>query len=244
MAILVDQNQIHKTCSAGTGKKHPRFLMQLEGPVLDQLLRLCGSVSLEEFGNAYRGITRFSVDQWAQILSLLTQIKEQFTLISSRTTPGNKQDTMTANGLIRLYTVQLLLLLIQIRRTQEEGGWKENLQNNLVHTGMYQQVHDIAIYLQNHCSEKNSLDQIAAHFFISRSYLTRIFRKVTGFTITEYQNICRIKKAQLLLRETELSMTDIALEAGFINLPYFERVFRKTTSLTPLQYRRQMRPYS
>ena len=56
--------------------------------------------------------------------------------------------------------------------------------------------------------------------------------------------ICRIKKAQLLLRETELSMTDIALEAGFINLPYFERVFRKTTSLTPLQYRRQMRPYS
>ena len=244
MAILVDQNQIHKTCPAGTGKKHHRFLMQLEGPVLDQLLRLCGSVSLEEFGNAYRGITRFSVDQWAQILSLLTQIMEQFTLISSRTTPGNKQDTMTANGLIRLYTVQLLLLLIQIRRTQEEGGWKENLQNNLVHTGMYQQVHDIAIYLQNHCSEKNSLDQIATHFFISRSYLTRIFRKVTGFTITEYQNICRIKKAQLLLRETELSMTDIALEAGFINLPYFERVFRKTTSLTPLQYRRQMRPYS
>ena len=147
MAILVDQNQIHKTCPAGTGKKHHRFLMQLEGPVLDQLLHLCGSVSLEEFGNAYRGITRFSVDQWAQILSLLTQIKEQFTLISSRTTPGNKQDTTTANGLIRLYTVQLLLLLIQIRKTQEEGGWKENLQNNLVHTGMYQQVHDIAIYL-------------------------------------------------------------------------------------------------
>lgn len=97
MAILVDQNQIHKTCPAGTGKKHHRFLMQLEGPVLDQLLHLCGSVSLEEFGNAYRGITRFSVDQWAQILSLLTQIKEQFTLISSRTTPGNKQDTTTAN---------------------------------------------------------------------------------------------------------------------------------------------------
>ena len=62
--------------------------MQLEGPVLDQLLRLCGSVSLEEFGNAYRGITRFSVDQWAQILSLLTQIKEQFTLISSRQLPA------------------------------------------------------------------------------------------------------------------------------------------------------------
>ena len=241
MAILVGQNQIHKTCPAGTGKKHHRFLMQLEGPVLDQLLLLCGSVSLEEFGNTYRGITRFSKDQWAHILSLLTQIKEQFTLVLSQTTNGSKQDTTAINGLIRLYIVQLLLFLIQIRKTQEEGGWKENLQSNLVHTGMYQQVHDIAIYLQNHCNEKNSLDQIAAHFFISRSYLTRIFRKVTGFTITEYQNICRIKKAQLLLRETELSMTDIALEAGFINLPYFERVFRKTTSLTPLQYRRQMR---
>ncbi len=243
MAILVDRDQIHKTCPAGTGKKHHRFLMQLEGSALDEVLRLCGSISLEEFGTAYRGITAFSENQWSQILKLLTQIKEQFSLISSRNNTDECHFANAVRGLILLYTAQLLLLLIQIRKSNEESDWKEGLQSNLVRTGMYQQVHDIAIYLQNHYKEKTSLDRIAAHFFISRSYLTRIFHKVTGFTIAEYQNICRIKKAQSLLKETELSMTDIALESGFVNLPYFERIFRKTTSLTPLQYRRQIRSY-
>lgn len=75
-------------------------------------------------------------------------------------------------------------------------------------------------------------------FFISRSYLTRIFRTVTGFTVNEYQNICRIKKAQILLRETSLTMTEIAMETGFGSLPYFERVFRKATAQTPMQYKK------
>ena len=43
MAILVDQNQIHKTCPAGNGKSHHRFLLQLEGEALSCLLKLCGS---------------------------------------------------------------------------------------------------------------------------------------------------------------------------------------------------------
>ena len=58
------------------------------------------------------------------------------------------------------------------------------------------------------------------------------------FTVNEYQNICRIKKAQILLRETSLTMTEIAMETGFGSLPYFERVFRKATAQTPMQYKK------
>ena len=137
-----------------------------------------------------------------------------------------------------LYTAQLLLLLIRTRSRAEAEGWKEPGQTNIVHTGMYQKVHEIAIYLQNHSAGKLCLDDLAAHFFISRSYLTRIFRTVTGFTVNEYQNICRIKKAQILLRETSLTMTEIAMETGFGSLPYFERVFRKATAQTPMQYKK------
>ena len=59
MAILVDQNQIHKTCPAGNGKSHHRFLLQLEGEALSCLLKLCGFRGLLEFGEQYRGITCF-----------------------------------------------------------------------------------------------------------------------------------------------------------------------------------------
>ena len=48
MAILVDQNQIHKTCPAGNGKSHHRFLLQLEGEALSCLLKLCGFRGLLE----------------------------------------------------------------------------------------------------------------------------------------------------------------------------------------------------
>lgn len=143
--------------------------------------------------------------------------------------------------MIRLYTAQLLLLLIRVRSGEEAQGWREPRQSSLVHTGMYQKVHEIAIYLQNNSARKLCLDDLAAHFFISRSYLTRIFRTVTGFTVSEYQNICRIKKAQILLRETSMSITEISMETGFGSLPYFERVFRQTAAQTPLQYRQSVR---
>lgn len=237
MAILVDQNQIHKTCPAGTKKSHHRFLLQLEGETLSSLLKLCGFKGLLEFGEQYRGITCFSGKEWGQILEQLEKIKEE--MRKAQSSPGQSDaEKKAAAGLVRLYTAQLLLFLTRARSREEAGGWKEPGQTNLVHTGMYQKVHEIAIYLQNHSAEKLCLDDLAAHFFISRSYLTRIFRTVTGFTVNEYQNICRIKKAQILLRETSMTMTEIAMETGFGSLPYFERVFRRAAAQTPLEYKK------
>ncbi len=237
MAILVDQNQIHKTCPAGTKKSHHRFLLQLEGEALNSLLKLCGFRGLLEFGEQYRGITCFSDGEWKQVLEQLERIKKEMNM--ARSMPGRSDtEKRTAAGLIQLYTAQLLLLLIRARSREEAEGWKEPGQTNLVHTGMYQKVHEIAIYLQNNSARKLCLDDLAAHFFISRSYLTRIFRTVTGFTVNEYQNICRIKKAQILLRETSMTMTEIAMETGFGSLPYFERVFRRATAQTPMQYKK------
>ena len=237
MAILVDQNQIHKTCPAGTKKCHHRFLLQLEGETLSGVLKLSGFKGLWEFGEQYRGITCFPDDEWRQMLKLLEKIKEEIN--NSRGGSGRSDaEKRAATGLVRLYTAQLLLLLARVRSRKETESWKETENTNLVHTGMYQKVHEIAIYLQNHSSDKICLDDLAAHFFISRSYLTRIFRTVTGFTVNEYQNICRIKKSQILLRETSMTMTEIAMETGFGSLPYFERVFRRATAQTPMQYKK------
>ena len=77
MAILVDQNQIHKTCPAGTQTCHHRFLLQLEGETLSSLLRVCGFKSLLEFGAQYRGITWFSDREWEMVLEQLNIIKRE-----------------------------------------------------------------------------------------------------------------------------------------------------------------------
>lgn len=84
----------------------------------------------------------------------------------SQSAPGwSDTEKRTAEGMVRLYTAQLLLILIRTRSRAEAEGWKEPGQTNIVHTGMYQKVHEIAIYLQNHSAGKLCLDDLAAHFY-------------------------------------------------------------------------------
>lgn len=237
MAILVDQNQIHKTCPAGTQTCHHRFLLQLEGETLNRLLKICGFNSLLEFGEQYKGITWFSDEEWEMVLEQLKIIKREMKNAGSISGHSDTERKIST-GLVNLYTAQLLLFLTRVRNRNEAEGWKGTDYRNLVHTGMYQKVHEIALYLQNHSAQKICLDELSARFFISRSYLTRIFRRVTGFTVNEYQTVCRIKKAQMLLKETSMTMTEIAMETGFGSLPYFERVFRQETDQTPIQYKK------
>ena len=97
MAILVDQNQIHKTCPAGNGKSHHRFLLQLEGEALSCLLKLCGFRGLLEFGEQYRGITCFSDGEWKQVLEQLEKIKKEMSM--SQSAPGwSDTEKRTAEG--------------------------------------------------------------------------------------------------------------------------------------------------
>ena len=72
-------------------------------------------------------------------------------------------------------------------------------------------------------------------------YLALGFRGVTGFTINDYLNVNRIKKAHRLLLETDDSITSIAEQLGYENITYFERVFKKYRNMTPLKYRNYYR---
>ena len=103
---------------------------------------------------------------------------------------------------------------------------------------VWQNQQIVALYLQNHLAESCSLDELSAHFFISRSRLTRMFKSVTGFTVNEYLTVYRVRSAKTLLDKTDLSITEISLRAGFGNITYFERVFKRLTGMTPMQYKK------
>jgi len=73
---------------------------------------------------------------------------------------------------------------------------------------------------------------------MSRSNLMRVFRKATGQTPIEYLLRLRIQKAMELLRNSSLSITEIALEVGFNDSNYFTRQFRRVLGETPRSFRR------
>ena len=64
---------------------------------------------------------------------------------------------------------------------------------------------------------------------------------MTGFTVNEYMNVARTKKAQNLLVHSGYSITEIAEILGFESITYFERVFKKYTDDTPMKYRKRMK---
>jgi AraC-like DNA-binding protein/ligand-binding sensor protein len=92
-------------------------------------------------------------------------------------------------------------------------------------------------YIARHFSEEISLASVADTLHVNTSYLSTLFRQVTGTTFKEYLNRIRIEEAARLLSNTDYPVMEIAIACGYKDQSYFTKVFKKLTGLTPRQYR-------
>ncbi len=93
-------------------------------------------------------------------------------------------------------------------------------------------------YMNGNIAEHLDVDTVSSAIAVSKYHFCRTFREATGLTVMQYVQRTRIVLAQSLLRETELSITEICGKCGFGNLSHFCRIFRQVTGSTPLQYRK------
>jgi AraC-like DNA-binding protein len=91
--------------------------------------------------------------------------------------------------------------------------------------------------LENDFSRDWKLDELLTIAHMSRSNLMRIFRKATGQTPIEYLVRLRIQRAMEMLRNTDLAITEIAMEVGFNDSNYFTRQFRRILGESPRSFR-------
>lgn len=92
-------------------------------------------------------------------------------------------------------------------------------------------------YIHTACQSKLTLDLIAGKVGLSKYYLAREFRRITGNTVVEFIKLARCERAKQLLTETEMSIESIAHACGFANFSYFTRTFSAITGMRPSQYR-------
>ena len=88
-------------------------------------------------------------------------------------------------------------------------------------------------------AEDFNLAQLAAQAGLSKFHFQRLFKAATGVSPSRYQINLRMEEARRLLRETRLSVIDVALEVGYTDPSHFARLFRRETGLSPSEYRRQ-----
>ena len=100
------------------------------------------------------------------------------------------------------------------------------------------QIKVILSYLKTHYNDTLSLHDIAEYFHLSEGHLCRMFKDVTGKTLTDYLNYYRITMSTSLLFKTDMTITQIALSVGFNNVSYFNKTFKKYMNKTPGEFRK------
>ena len=85
-----------------------------------------------------------------------------------------------------------------------------------------------------------SLHSLAQNQNISPGYLSTVFKKETGKTVTAYIHDKRMQHAQHLLSTTNLQIQTVALHCGILDVHYFSKTFKKEVGVTPGEYRRNL----
>lgn len=99
-------------------------------------------------------------------------------------------------------------------------------------------IKDIILFIGNNLREIKSISEIANKFYISKYYLSHLFKDHMGISLIEYIINLKIAKASDLLRETDHSIEYVAHYCGFSESAYFCLTFKKHMNATPSQYRK------
>ncbi len=95
----------------------------------------------------------------------------------------------------------------------------------------------ILLFVYAHIETHYKRSEIARHFSISESTLSRMFRSYTGSTYNNYANAMRFDAAKVYLSNTDISISEISDSLGYASSTYFSTAFKKHTGHTPEEYR-------
>lgn len=130
------------------------------------------------------------------------------------------------------------LLLIQLL-SYVQHRFKQHSPNLSTRTVHY--AERIMRWIEAHLSETFQLEVLADELYLSKSYISKLFRKETGSSITDYLTARRVKEACHLLQTSDLPLDSICTRIGLSNVSYFIQMFKRETNITPHQYRLEHR---
>jgi len=212
--LLVPPKTLHMSMLDAPRTLYQRHVFYLYPDALDSLncQVLTGFLSRQE-GRQY--LTTPDARSCEMLFSLLPLLDQALDA------PFHPEEMALALG----YVIQIFYLLN--RATLQEGRSEAYLPQNLA---------DIQRYLDLHFTEIESVAQVAAHFYYSREYLSRLFRQHFHTTVADYILKQRIAYSQSLIAEGK-PLLEVCFQSGFKNVSTFIRSFRSVVHMTPSRYR-------
>jgi AraC-like DNA-binding protein/cupin superfamily acireductone dioxygenase involved in methionine salvage len=217
--VLINKGNLHKTMYGGS-PMHERILIIFDESYIQGLIGQSADVNLLQAFHQNENLVKLQKPEQAAIERLLFRIMREA-----------RGKDLGHESYVRLAMGELLIFINRkAAHTRPAGNGQMN--------HMHGKICEIIKYINIRYMKKITLESIADNFYISPYYLSRIFRKETGFTFVEYLNSLRIREAQQLLKESQLNVSEIAEKVGYESQTHFGRVFKKITGMSPLQFRK------
>lgn len=102
-------------------------------------------------------------------------------------------------------------------------------------------VSEIRAYIDDNLDNELTRDEIAGRFFLSKDYISHIFKDAMGVSLIDYINTEKVNVARHLLKTTNLPIGVVSAKVGYSNFAYFSRVFKKYAGCSPNEYRKKER---
>ncbi|MDE6055726.1 MAG: AraC family transcriptional regulator, partial [Lachnospiraceae bacterium] len=136
----------------------------------------------------------------------------------------------------------LLLAVLNDRLPNDAADDPHQNTSQVIHkTPLTPPIIDAIYYIEQHYQENPSLETVALLSGYSASHFSRLFHAQLERSYSEYLTKIRIRHAQDLLLNTKKSVTEIALETGYLHTGNLSEQFKQQTGMTPLQYRKSYR---
>ncbi len=139
--------------------------------------------------------------------------------------------------LTKVLSQQFLVLVLKELSPQRSGNIQDYFQLKMYDKNTIAQT--ITQYFQENYMKKISVEEIARYTYLSTTYVTKIYKEITGDTPINYLINLRMNKAQEILREGHFSVQEVAKQVGYEDPYYFSKLFKKRYGCSPSEYKKK-----
>ncbi len=145
---------------------------------------------------------------------------------------GGYRSVDIISGLIRQF------IILAIRNYTETPGQGRSLDlSQKSSDSKSAMINSIMYSIEDHLGDKPDIEAISSVWHYSTSYISRLFKKHTGFSIMEFYNYARLEHAKRSLQSSEEQISSIAKILGYYSIHHFSSSFRSFYGMSPRQYR-------
>lgn len=140
---------------------------------------------------------------------------------------------------IRPKEIKELLEKVEEKKNNKKLEYIEEVDKNIYGEKRYSKTIEKALkYIDDNYKKHISLIDVSKHIYLSHEYFSRLFKEEVGENFSTYLTLYRINKAKELIKNTDMKISQIAMEVGYSNPGYFSKSYKKYVGVSPEEDRK------